>query len=264
MSSSRFVGPAVALGTLLIVGALPSAADADRVIESAQARANGAWAGATMHQRKNGAVYATVNVGDTAADGVCAHGTIRWHHVNGSTYDDYGMHLCGAFTETDEPFRVPDRNWRAYEAIQVGAFVDGGMPVYTTILRWGDYDALHRQADRVMRMSYDDFTRYKRRVVDWPLNWTSNGCNWPADWANNTFRPACEQHDFGYRNYGKYMRFGRNETTRNWIDNRFKTELYRICDDKVPSGDTWLGCRITARAMYEGVSWGARRHFYGD
>ena len=38
----------------------------------------------------------------------------------GTAYDDYGMVHCG-FGTTRE-FDVPDRNWRAYEAVTVGAF----------------------------------------------------------------------------------------------------------------------------------------------
>jgi Prokaryotic phospholipase A2 len=255
---------AAVVGVPLLMSAFAPAARADTVVESAQARVEGAWAAATMKQKKNGAVYATVNVGDSAADGLCAHGVIRWHHVNGSTYDDYGMWLCGAYDETDEPFRVPVRDWRAYEAIEIGAFVDGGTPVYTTILRWGDRNDLHRQANRAMGMTYREFARYKNRIVQWPLNWNTNGCNVVRGWPKRFFDKACEQHDFGYRNYGKYMRFGRNDRTRRWIDERFVDEMYRTCDDHYVDGlPRWKSCIDAADSLWAGVRTGARSHFYG-
>jgi hypothetical protein len=47
----------------------------------------------------------------------------------------------------------PTAPGHAYEAVSVGAFVDGGGAVYTTIHRWGDWNEMKLEGDRVMRMS---------------------------------------------------------------------------------------------------------------
>jgi hypothetical protein len=208
-------------------------------------------------------VYVHVRVADTLGEGLCAHGTVRWHHVNGNAYDDYGMVHCG-FGTTRE-FDVPDRNWRAYEAVSVGAFVDGGGAVYITIHRWGDWHELKREADRVMRMNYRDFVRHKADVVQWPLNWTSNGCNKPMpEYGKRWLDASCQLHDFGYRNYGKYLRFGRNEQTRQWIDNRWWAEMRNMCEDRFTMFSPRHGvCMETANVALTGMREFGASWFYG-
>jgi hypothetical protein len=61
------------------------------------------------------------------------------------------------------------------------------------------------------------------------LDWSSDGCsNSPDNPFGFNFVKACYRHDFGYRNYKKQGRF--TETNRLPIDNRFKSDLYTICD----------------------------------
>jgi hypothetical protein len=55
---------------------------------------------------------------------------------------------------------------------------------------------------------------------------------------------ACYRHDFGYRNYKRQGRF--TEPNRLTIDNRFKSDLYTICNGN------WA-CNRTADVYYSAV-----------
>jgi Prokaryotic phospholipase A2 len=249
-----------ALGALVAAAALAPPASADTEIDRDTATVPGAKVDATMMQRENGAIYVNVVVHDTAADGICAHGTIRWLHVNGSAYNDYGMHACGALT--GKSFTAPERDWRAYKGFDVGAFVDGGAPRYKPILRW-DRGSLKARADSIMSMSSRRFMFRKRLAATWPFDWKDNGCSGPTprNWRE-LFYWACAQHDFGYRNYGQYLRLGRNETTRKWIDNRFRRELLNIC--RYQEKYLMNHCILAAHTMWGVVRAEGRPYFYGE
>jgi hypothetical protein len=94
---------------IVLMAALPATAQADKAIVSAQARADGGHGG-----RRAAPAQARPDLRPCArqrhlGEGLCAHGTIRWHHVNGTAYDDYGMVNCGFGTAQE--FDVPDRAW---------------------------------------------------------------------------------------------------------------------------------------------------------
>ena len=77
------------------------------------------------------------------------------------------------------------------------------------------------------------------------LDWGSDGCSSsPDNPFGFNFVKACYRHDFGYRNYKKQSRF--NETTRLTLDNRFKSDLYTICNGN------WA-CNRTADVYYAAV-----------
>jgi len=61
------------------------------------------------------------------------------------------------------------------------------------------------------------------------LDWSSDGCSNSPDnpFGFNLVR-ACYRHDFGYRNYKLQSRF--TEGNRLTIDNKFKSDMYEICD----------------------------------
>ena len=61
------------------------------------------------------------------------------------------------------------------------------------------------------------------------LDWSSDGCSNSPDnpFGFNLVR-ACYRHDFGYRNYKRQARF--TESNRLTIDNRFKSDMYVVCD----------------------------------
>ena len=79
------------------------------------------------------------------------------------------------------------------------------------------------------------------------FTWTTDGCSWtPADLKRRFYGP-CEQHDFGYRNFGKNLELERTENRRYEIDVRFHQEMYRVC---APLRSA-RGCKIEATAMYK-------------
>jgi hypothetical protein len=77
------------------------------------------------------------------------------------------------------------------------------------------------------------------------LDWGSDGCsNSPDNPFGFNFVKACYRHDFGYRNYKRQSRF--TEPNRLTIDNRFKSDLYEICNGN------WA-CNRTADVYYAAV-----------
>ena len=61
------------------------------------------------------------------------------------------------------------------------------------------------------------------------LNWTRDGCSAPDGVGlgyREDFRPACNVHDFGYRNLKVYQRTDANRLT---TDEAFYTNMKRIC-----------------------------------
>jgi hypothetical protein len=77
------------------------------------------------------------------------------------------------------------------------------------------------------------------------LDWGSDGCsNSPDNPFGFNFVKACYRHDFGYRNYKRQGRF--TESNRLTIDNRFKSDLYQICNGN------W-SCNRTADVYYAAV-----------
>ncbi|MFB9415918.1 phospholipase [Dactylosporangium matsuzakiense] len=89
------------------------------------------------------------------------------------------------------------------------------------------------------------------------FDWTTDSCSppTPASWRN-LFDPACQLHDFGYRNFGKGLTLGRNETTRRWIDDRFVAEMKGICNYRFSDWTQYANlqaCFKEADAMYAAV-----------
>ena len=77
------------------------------------------------------------------------------------------------------------------------------------------------------------------------LDWGSDGCsNSPDNPFGFNFVKACYRHDFGYRNYKRQSRF--TEPNRLTIDNKFKSDLYEICNGN------WA-CNRTADVYYAAV-----------
>jgi hypothetical protein len=125
----------------------------------------------------------------------------------------------------------------------------------------GGSTSLRQQAVSIMNLHYKGFMWLKHHDRVRPFVWSSDGCSWTPNFKYfdlaKIFNPACQLHDFGYRNFGKGLRLGHNEKTRAWIDGRFHTEMDRICDDKW--GHHWWqwankeACRGEADVMYRAV-----------
>ena len=70
------------------------------------------------------------------------------------------------------------------------------------------------------------------------FDWTDDGCSGReqigpiSNLYRNLFNKACQLHDFGYRNFGEGLKLDRTESRRAWIDERFRIQMYRICDDR--------------------------------
>lgn len=84
------------------------------------------------------------------------------------------------------------------------------------------------------------------------FNWTTDSCSWtPTDWKR-IFDSACQQHDFGYRNFWTGLALQPTELRRLKIDNVFYREMKRICQ-RWSNGPQKVTCYVTARAMYRVV-----------
>jgi len=82
------------------------------------------------------------------------------------------------------------------------------------------------------------------------FDWTDDGCSWTPGYLARRFNGPCQQHDFGYRNFGKGLTLERTEDRRAWIDARFLAEMYRICSGFGASAGT---CRAEAYGMWSAV-----------
>jgi hypothetical protein len=83
------------------------------------------------------------------------------------------------------------------------------------------------------------------------LDWSSDGCtnafNAPAGW---NFLPACQRHDFGYRNYKNQGRF--TDSARERIDKQFREDMSAICSEF--TGDAnYTECQAARDAYYRAV-----------
>ena len=59
------------------------------------------------------------------------------------------------------------------------------------------------------------------------LDWNSDGCSSSPDYPLHfDFLPACQRHDFGYRNYKNQSRW--NEANREKIDNNLLNDLRQV------------------------------------
>ncbi|WP_149182533.1 phospholipase A2 [Streptomyces sp. TRM49041] len=122
---------------------------------------------------------------------------------------------------------------------------------------------LREQADSIMNLTYREFAETPRIP---PFNWTNDGCSAPTGNAPyvEVFRPACAQHDFGYRNYGgrHELKLSPTRETKNWIDGRFRTEMRHICDDTYRLPMSHLSCVNAAEAYYTAVQFGGDSSFF--
>jgi hypothetical protein len=130
---------------------------------------------------------------------------------------------------------------------------------------------LRQQADAIMNKDYKSFVAYKKKVLStygpYVFNWTDDGCSNPTPPAwKSLFNQPCQIHDFGYRNYGRGLKLGRNEDTRAWIDKRLLQEMVRLCKDKYSAWYRYpnkVACLDEAGIIYTAVRNGGRGAFYG-
>ncbi|NLU70733.1 phospholipase A2 [Streptomyces sp. HNM0574] len=122
---------------------------------------------------------------------------------------------------------------------------------------------VREKADEIMNLTYRQFAQTPHIA---PYNWTNDGCSVPTGFEpySKVFRPACELHDFGYRNYGGNweLKLSPTRETKQWIDGRFRTEMRRVCDDTYRNPLSRQGCLRAADAYYGAVSLGGDKAFF--
>jgi hypothetical protein len=80
------------------------------------------------------------------------------------------------------------------------------------------------------------------------LDWSSDSCSSsPDNPFGFPFDPACQRHDFGYRNYKAQNRF--TDAGKLRIDNNFRNDLYHQCATTSAVGT----CETTADVYYWAV-----------
>ncbi|GAA0518891.1 phospholipase A2 [Deinococcus depolymerans] len=104
------------------------------------------------------------------------------------------------------------------------------------------------------------YAAYNGTSLPYPgLDWTRDGCSAPDGLGlgyREDFRPACNVHDFGYRNLKVYERTDANRKT---TDEAFYTNMKAICNAK-----SWYkqpACYSAAYAYYQAVRVGGSDSF---
>ncbi|KAG9251335.1 phospholipase A2 [Emericellopsis atlantica] len=94
----------------------------------------------------------------------------------------------------------------------------------------------------------------RRNARDPPsLDWSSDSCSSsPDNPFGFPFDPACQRHDFGYRNYKAQSRF--TDANKLRIDDNFKSDLYGQCAGEGAQG----ACEALANVYYQAVRWFGR------
>ncbi|GAA3995149.1 hypothetical protein GCM10022247_13660 [Allokutzneria multivorans] len=103
-----------------------------------------------------------------------------------------------------------------------------------TVTGTGSAETLLQQADRMMKVDYVSFVKFRHQHPK-PFDWNTDQCSTPIPLPyRQTFAGPCEMHDFGYRNYGYHgttrLRLDVTEKRRAWVDGRFKQEMDRRCN----------------------------------
>ncbi|KAL1959759.1 hypothetical protein VTO42DRAFT_1345 [Malbranchea cinnamomea] len=101
----------------------------------------------------------------------------------------------------------------------------------------------------VFQVSMSTFQQRRNAKDPACCDWSSDNCSSSPDRPlGYDFVPACQRHDFGYRNSKKQNRF--TEDLRKRIDDNFKEDLYYQC---AQYGDNEDDCRIFANIYYTAV-----------
>ncbi|MFF4602205.1 phospholipase [Streptomyces sp. NPDC001339] len=96
--------------------------------------------------------------------------------------------------------------------------------------------------------------QHSRKIREWEnkgIDWSSDGCSWAPDKPSGfNFLPACQRHDFGYRNFKKQHIF--NQKYKKRIDLRFAQDMFDVCNKY--SGARKTLCESFAVTYYKAVS----------
>ncbi|PHH79458.1 hypothetical protein CDD82_2377 [Ophiocordyceps australis] len=102
--------------------------------------------------------------------------------------------------------------------------------------------------DILFTESLPDFLARREKMDPDTYDWSSDGCSYsPDNPFGFPFEPACQRHDFGYRNYKIENRF--TSENRKKIDDNFSKDLQNQCStSSVPRV-----CRSLANVYYWAV-----------
>lgn len=144
---------------------------------------------------------------------------------------------------------------RAPEAVQAdiptlnSLSLEGDRLAYVKSVGWGSVSSYNGQ-----------YAAYAFSPLPYPgLDWSRDGCSAPDGLGlgyREDFRPACNVHDFGYRNLRVFERLGANRKT---TDEVFHGNMDVICAAK-----SWYkrpACYSAAYAYYQGVRVGGDSSF---
>ncbi|MCX7601888.1 MAG: phospholipase [Meiothermus sp.] len=111
--------------------------------------------------------------------------------------------------------------------------------------------------------SIANYDAYYARRADYPqFDWSRDGCSAPEGLGlgyRETFRPACNVHDFGYANFPRFPTLY-NETGRRFADDNFLVNMNSICRPK--SLLSRAACYSAAYAYYSAVRVAGWAYFY--
>ncbi len=108
--------------------------------------------------------------------------------------------------------------------------------------------------------NYDGY--YAARASYPQFDWSRDGCSAPEGLSlgyRETFRPACNVHDFGYANFPRFPTLY-NETGRGLSDDNFLVNMNSICRPK--SFLSRAACYSAAYAYYSAVRVAGWAYFY--
>ena len=121
--------------------------------------------------------------------------------------------------------RRPYPRRRALEALICAALL-AAVAVSTAAPSAAEREQLTREARWLVGLPYGEFALARRGEA---FDWSTDGCSHTPAVLAARFAGPCRQHDFAYRNLGRGLRLGSDETTRRWVDARFLEELRRRC-----------------------------------
>ena len=131
-----------------------------------------------------------------------------------------------------------------------------------------DTSADVQRAEAIMKTGYENFASLPHER---PFDWSTDGCSVPYEWIpeRGVFEDACRLHDFGYRNFGSQgLGLQPTESARKMIDNRFLTEMKRICAKRFPMSANPFGpsryewCGTTAVSYFQAVRDHGAQYFF--
>jgi len=286
---NRFLG--AALGAALLLLGFAGTASADRLVDYHFNHVDGATVAAQLWQRTGGdqGLYVNVKMRNTRRLPGCVNAAVRWVSPRRNVEDQ-----ASSSPRHTRPFetcvrkrwidlhRTPVRRVADFERVQTHVAVVGGKGQWKDLIGWNRRD-VKRKADRIMQMSYRTFLKYKDAAIrnrhhggarednTWPLDWSDDGCTIPgqesidiARAVSAFFNAACQQHDFGYRNYGKhYLALNRTDDARKRIDDKLEVELTRACGVAFRGGNGLRNCKNTANIIWGAVRFGGSDAFFG-